>query len=169
MEMAALTEAPVTHPEAVAMRLARSQILLVEDSSADIRLTREVFDEFGMLECLRLARDGEQAMRMLRREAEYKEARLPDLVLLDLNLPGKDGRQVLREIKLDPRLKRLPVLVLSTSIAEADVQDCYEAGANCYIPKPVDLEDFFALARSLRDFWLGIAHLPFQPQEGKSE
>ncbi len=137
-----------------------AQILLVEDSLADVRLTQEVLRECGLLHCLRVARDGEQAMRALRCEKEYAGQPRPDLVLLDLNLPGKDGREVLREIKSDPLLRRVPVLVISTSKADSDVLGCYDAHANCYIAKPVDLAEFFALAHALRDFWLRLVRLP---------
>ncbi|MDI3259579.1 MAG: response regulator [Sinobacteraceae bacterium] len=135
-------------------------ILLVEDSAADVRLTQEVLRETGLRHRLRVARDGEQALRMLRREGEYVDSPEPELVLLDLNLPGKDGREVLREIKQDARLRRTPVLVVSTSTADNDIIGCYDAHANCYIAKPVGLGEFFELARALRTFWLDLACLP---------
>jgi chemotaxis family two-component system response regulator Rcp1 len=135
-------------------------ILLVEDSIADVRLMQEVLRETGMPHELIVAGDGEKALRAIRREGEYAGAPMPDIVLLDLNLPGIDGRQVLREIKSDPLLKRTPVLVLSTSTAESDIAASYDAHANCYLSKPVDLGDFFRLAESLRDFWLRLVILP---------
>lgn len=136
------------------------RILLVEDSPADVRLTREVLDEAEFPYELFVAADGEVAMSMLNDSAGFSGSRHPDLVLLDLNLPRKSGREVLAEIKADPRLRRIPVLILSTSTAEADVTACYDAHANCYLTKPVDFGDFVALAASLRDFWLRYAVLP---------
>lgn len=141
-------------------------ILLVEDSIADVRLMQEVLRETAMPHELLVAGDGEKALRAIRRQGEYAGARLPDLVLLDLNLPGIDGRQVLREIKSDPLLKRTPVLVLSTSTADSDITASYDAHANCYLSKPVDLDDFFKLAEALRDFWLRLAILPPRRDEG---
>ena len=138
-------------------------ILVVEDSPADLRLAQEVLREAAIGESLQIARDGEQALRMLRREGEWAALPLPDLVLLDLHLPRKDGHQVLREIKADPGLCHIPVLMLSTSNAESDVLGCYRAHANCYLTKPADIADFSRLARLIRDFWLRIAQLPPVP------
>jgi len=135
-------------------------ILLVEDSVADVRLMQEVLRETGLPHILIVAGDGEKALRVLRGEGEYRNERSPDLVLLDLNLPGMDGRQVLRTIKQDPALRRTPVLILSTSTAESDIVASYEAHANCYLSKPVDLGDFFRLAEAIRDFWLRLVILP---------
>lgn len=135
-------------------------LLLVEDSPADIRLAQEVLRDAGFVHELLVARDGEQALRLLRREAEFAAAPTPDLILLDLNLPRKDGREVLREIKQDPKLRQIPVLVLSTSRADSDVRACYDAHANCYLAKPVDLAEFGRLAMLIRDFWLGMVQLP---------
>lgn len=135
-------------------------ILLVEDSLADVRLMQEVLRETGLPHRLVVAGDGEQALRVLRREGEYANQVRPDIVLLDLNLPGIDGREVLREIKQDPSMRRIPVLVLSTSTAESDIVASYDAHANCYLSKPVDLADFFRLAEALRDFWLRLVLLP---------
>lgn len=138
-------------------------ILLVEDSLADIRLMQEVLRETGLPHELVIAEDGQRALRAVRGEAEYAGRPRPDLVLLDLNLPGIDGREVLRTIKQDPGLRRIPVLVLSTSIAESDIAASYDAHANCYLNKPVDLTDFFRLAEALRDFWLRLVILPPRP------
>jgi len=135
-------------------------ILLVEDSIADVRLMQEVLRESGFPHELLIAGDGEKALRAIRREGEYAGGRMPDIVLLDLNLPGIDGREVLRTIKSDPALRRTPVLVLSTSTAESDINASYDAHANCYLSKPVDLGDFFRLAEALRDFWLRLVILP---------
>ncbi len=135
-------------------------ILLVEDSLADVRLMQEVLRETELAHQLVVAGDGERALRVLRAEGEYAGQAAPDLVLLDLNLPGMDGRETLRTIKRDPALLRTPVLVLSTSTADADIIASYEAHANCYLSKPVDLADFFRLAEALRDFWLRLVLLP---------
>lgn len=135
-------------------------ILLVEDSLADIRLMQEVLRETGLPHELVVAEDGLRALRAVRGEGEYHGRPRPDIVLLDLNLPGIDGREVLRTIKQDPALRRIPVLVLSTSVAESDIAASYDAHANCYLNKPVDLTDFFRLAEALRDFWLRLVMLP---------
>lgn len=137
-----------------------AEILLVEDNPADIRLTQEVFDEIGVPHRLHVARDGEEALAMLRRQGEHAGVPEPDLVLLDLNLPRKDGREVLSEVKNDPALNHIPVVVLSTSRAERDVLACYHLHANCYLQKPVDFEAFATLIRGLQDFWFGKASLP---------
>lgn len=139
------------------------EILLVEDNEADIRLTREVFADGRLLNRLNVARDGEEAMTFLRRERPFQEAPRPDLILLDLNLPRKDGREVLAEIKNDPQLRRIPVVILTTSRAEADVIQTYELHANCYIVKPVDLGQFINVIRSIEDFWLKLVRLPGSP------
>jgi CheY-like chemotaxis protein len=136
------------------------EILLVEDNEADIRLTREVFADGRLLNRLNITRDGEEAMSFLRRERPFQEAPRPDLILLDLNLPRKDGREVLAEIKNDPELRRIPVVILTTSRAEADVVQTYELHANCYIVKPVDLGQFINVIRSIEDFWLKLVRLP---------
>jgi two-component system, chemotaxis family, response regulator Rcp1 len=136
------------------------EILLVEDNEADIRLTREVLADGRLLNHLSIARDGEEAMSFLRRERPFQDAPRPDLVLLDLNLPRKDGREVLAEIKNDPQLRRIPVVILTTSRAEADIVQTYELYANCYIVKPVDLGQFINVIRSVEDFWLRVVRLP---------
>lgn len=140
----------------------RPVILLVEDNAADLRLAQEVLKETEIAHELLIARDGEEAMRILRREGVFANALRPDLVLLDLNLPRKHGREVLAEIKTDPLLKAIPVLILSTSNAEADVRFCYEAHANCFLTKPVSIDEFGHLAALIRDFWFGVVVLPPQ-------
>lgn len=138
----------------------RPVILLVEDNPADVRLATEVLEEAGLAEGLLVARDGDQALRMVRREGEYANLPQPDLILLDLNLPRVSGHEVLRQIKQTPILRRTPVLVLTTSRAESDVEACYEAHANAFLSKPVDLTEFSRLAFLIRDFWLQTAQLP---------
>lgn len=137
-----------------------ARILLVEDSPSDVRLTREVLNEAGFPYELHVAGDGEEALSMLRDPQQFTGGQMPDMVLLDLNLPRKSGREVLVEIKRDPVLRRIPVIVLSTSAADADVIGCYDAHCNCYLTKPVDWGQFVGLARALRDFWMGYAVLP---------
>ena len=136
------------------------EILLVEDNPGDVRLTIEGLNESKVRNNLRVARDGVEAMAFLRRESPFPDAIRPDLILLDLNLPRKDGREVLTEIKADPALKTIPVVILTTSRAEQDVLRSYELQANCYISKPVDLEQFITVVRSIEDFWLTIVTLP---------
>jgi two-component system, chemotaxis family, response regulator Rcp1 len=135
-------------------------ILLVEDNPGDVRLTLELLRESKVRNNLHVARDGVEAMAFLRREGQYANEARPDLLLLDLNLPRKDGRQVLAEIKADPVLKTIQVVVLTTSRAEQDVLRSYELQANCYITKPVDLEQFVTVVRTIEDFWLTIVTLP---------
>lgn len=135
-------------------------ILLVEDNPGDVRLTQEVFKEAKILNRLDVVGDGVDAMAFLRREDGYADVVRPDIVLLDLNLPRKSGRDVLEEIKGDPALRNIPVVVLTTSRAEQDVLDAYEHHANCYITKPVDLEQFIDIVRSISQFWLSIVELP---------
>ena len=136
------------------------EILLVEDNPGDARLTEEALKEGKVRNNLHMARDGVEAMAFLRREGTYKDAPRPDLVLLDLNLPRKDGREVLAEMKEHSDLRLIPVVVLTTSEAEQDVLRTYELRANCYITKPVDLEKFITIVRSIEDFWLMIVRLP---------
>lgn len=138
----------------------RPTILLVEDNPADLRLAQEVLKEAQLDHELLVARDGEQAMQILRREGVHAQAPRPDLVLLDLNLPRKSGREVLQEIKTTPALRRIPVLVLSTSRAESDISACYDAHANCFLTKPVEIDEFARLAALIRDFWFGAVQLP---------
>ena len=136
------------------------EILLVEDNPGDVRLTQEALGEAKVRNNLAVARDGVEALSYLRREPPYEGASRPDLVLLDLNLPRKDGREVLAEIKADPELRRLPVVVLTTSSAEKDVLESYNLYANCYITMPVDLDQFVSIVTSIEDFWLTIVKLP---------
>jgi two-component system, chemotaxis family, response regulator Rcp1 len=136
------------------------EILLVEDNPGDVRLTIEALRESKVRNNLKVAVDGVNAMNYLHREGEYADAVRPDLILLDLNLPRKDGRQVLAEVKADPELKTIPVVVLTTSQAEQDVLRSYELQANCFITKPVDLEQFINVVRSIQDFWLTVVKLP---------
>lgn len=136
------------------------EILLVEDNPADVRLTREALKEAKVGNNLHVVEDGVDALRFLRREDEYSDVPRPDLILLDLNLPKKDGREVLEEIKADPTLKTIPVVVLTTSHAEEDIVRSYNLHANCYVTKPVDLDQFIRIVKSIEDFWLTIVRLP---------
>jgi chemotaxis family two-component system response regulator Rcp1 len=136
------------------------EILLVEDNPGDARLTLEAFKEGKVLNHLTVMRDGVEALAYLRKEGAYAGARTPDLILLDLNLPRKSGREVLSEIKVDPRLMTIPVVVLTTSADEQDVARAYSEHANCYITKPVDLEQFLRVVHSIESFWLTLVRLP---------
>ncbi len=136
------------------------EILLVEDSPGDVRLTQEAFKESKVKNRLYAVSDGIEAMAFLRKEGKYVNAPRPDLILLDLNLPKKDGRELLAEIKADENLKRIPVVILTISQAEEDVLRTYDLHANCYITKPVDLDKFLKVVRSIEDFWLTIVKLP---------
>jgi len=139
------------------------EILLVEDNPGDVRLTIEALKEGKVHNRLSVAKDGVEALAFLRREETYANAARPDLILLDLNLPRKDGREVLAEIKEDPVLRRIPVVVLTTSKAEEDILRTYDLHANCYITKPVDLEQFISVVKSIDDFWLSVVRLPSKP------
>jgi len=136
------------------------EILLVEDNPGDERLTREALKEGKVYSNLYWTKDGVEAMEFLHRRGKYKDAARPDIILLDLNLPKKDGREVLEEIKTDDDLKRIPVVVLTTSKAEEDVLRTYNLHANCYVTKPVDLEKFIVVVRSIDRFWLTVVTLP---------
>jgi CheY-like chemotaxis protein len=136
------------------------EILLVEDNPGDVRLAVEGLKEGKVRNNLHVACDGVEAMAFLRQEGPYATAERPDLILLDLNLPRKDGREVLTEIKADPALRTIPVVILTTSSAEQDILRSYELQANCYITKPVDLDQFITVIRSIEDFWLTIVKLP---------
>lgn len=136
------------------------KILLVEDNPADVRLTQEALKEAKMHHELHVVMDGVAAMNFLRQRGEYANVPKPDLILLDLNLPKKDGREVLEEIKMDSELKRVPVVVLTTSRAEEDIIKSYNLHANCYVTKPVDLDQFSKIVQSIEDFWLTIVKLP---------
>ena len=135
-------------------------VLLVEDNPADIRLTQEALKEGPVPVDLSVATDGIEAVEFLHRTGKYHNAPRPELILLDLNLPRKNGREVLSEIKSDPDLKRIPVLVMTTSKARQDIARAYSLNANCYITKPIDLEDFIDVMRSIEDLWLSKASLP---------
>src|SRR5271165_3202936 len=135
-------------------------ILLVEDSPSDVRLTREALKEAKVLNTLHVAQDGVAALDFLRREGQYAGSPEPHLILLDLNLPKKDGREVLAEIKQDERLKRIPVVVLTTSRAEEDIVRSYNLHANAYVTKPVDLTQFLEVIRAIEAFWLAVVTLP---------
>ncbi|MCJ7667972.1 MAG: response regulator [Anaerolineae bacterium] len=136
------------------------EILLVEDNPGDVRLMQEGFKESKVRNTLHVVRDGVEALAFLRGGGEYADAPRPDLVLLDLNLPKKDGREVLAEIKEDPDLKRIPVVVLTISKAEEDILRSYNLHANCYITKPIDLEQFLGVVKAIDEFWFTIVKLP---------
>src|SRR3990172_5707891 len=136
------------------------EILMVEDNPADIRLTQEAFKDAKVLNEMHVVEDGEEAIAFLRREGEYAGAPRPDLILLDLNLPKKDGREVLEEIKSDPDLKRIPVVVLTTSEDQRDVLKAYDMHVNAYYPKPVNLDQFMKIVEAVENFWLSVVKLP---------
>jgi two-component system, chemotaxis family, response regulator Rcp1 len=136
------------------------QILLVEDNPGDVRLTEEVLREAKVATKLSTVRDGEEAMAFVRREGAHAGAPRPDLILLDLNLPRKDGREVLNELKSDDDLRRIPVIVLTTSMAEPDILMSYDLHANCYIHKPIEFEDFSTAINAIQQFWLLTVQLP---------
>lgn len=136
------------------------EILLVEDNPGDVRLTQEGLKEGRVQNELRVVGNGEEALAYLRKEGKYREVERPDLILLDLNLPKKNGHEVLVQIKEDPDLRRIPVVVLTSSKAEEDILKTYNLYANCYITKPVDLEQFIEVVKSIEDFWLEIVKLP---------
>ncbi|MCL5022483.1 MAG: response regulator [Nitrospirae bacterium] len=136
------------------------EILLVEDNPGDVRLAEEVFKEAKVANELHVANDGVEALAFLRREDKYKNACRPDIILLDLNLPKKGGHEVLSEIKADDDLKRIPVVILTVSKDEEDVVKSYNLHANCFITKPVDLNQFLNVVKSIEDFWLTIVKLP---------
>ena len=136
------------------------EILLIEDNAGDARLAKEALLDAKVANNLSWVADGEEAMAYLRREGQYDKAPRPDLILLDLNLPRKDGREVLSAIKGDDKLKRIPVVILTTSQAEEDILRAYHLNANCYISKPVDLDQFIKVVRTIEDFWLTIVKLP---------
>lgn len=136
------------------------QILLVEDNPGDVRLTEEVLREAKVATKLSTVRNGEEAMAFVRREGAHAGAPQPDLILLDLNLPRKDGREVLNELKSDDKLRRIPVIVLTTSMAEPDILMSYDLHANCYIHKPIEFEEFSTAINSIQQFWLLTVQLP---------
>jgi CheY-like chemotaxis protein len=135
-------------------------ILLVEDNPGDVRLTREALKEGKVLNTMQVVGDGIEALAFLRHEGPYAKSPHPDIILLDLNLPKKDGREVLAEIKNDPNLRRIPVVILTTSKAEEDILKSYDLHANCFITKPVDLDQFIKVVKSVEEFWFTIVRLP---------
>ncbi|HTF91584.1 MAG TPA: response regulator [Verrucomicrobiae bacterium] len=135
-------------------------ILLVDDDPGDVRLTLEALKRSKLYSSIDHVENGEEALAYLRRQGKYANATLPDLVLLDLNMPRKDGRETLEEIKSDPELHRIPVVVLTTSSSEADVLKSYDLGANCYITKPVDLAQFMKVINVTEAFWFAVVKLP---------
>jgi two-component system, chemotaxis family, response regulator Rcp1 len=135
-------------------------ILLVEDNLGDIRLIQEVFHEGKISNRLDVTRDGEEAMAFLRQQGQYANAQIPDLILLDLNLPKKSGDEVLAEIKADHRLRKIPVIILTASKAEEDIARAYLHYANCYLTKPIDLDQFIHVVQAIKSFWLSIVQLP---------
>ena len=139
------------------------EILLVEDNPGDVELTLEALQDGKLLNNVNVARDGLEAMAFLRREAGFEKSPRPDLILLDLNLPRKNGFEVLEEIKSDAGLALIPVVVLTTSNADRDVVRSYDLKANCYVRKPVELDEFLSFVRSTQEFWLEIVHLPPAP------
>lgn len=136
------------------------EVLLVEDNPGDVRLTQEAFKDGRVFVNLTVAMDGVEAIDILRHKGEHNNKPRPDLILLDLNLPKKNGREVLEEIKADDDLKRIPVIVMTTSKAEQDIHRAYNLNANCYVTKPVDLDEFLNVVKSIEDFWLTIVTLP---------
>lgn len=143
-----------------------TQVLVVEDNPGDVRLVREVFDEAGFSNYLSVVVDGEQALDFLRKKGRFSQAPQPGLVILDIGLPGKSGLEVLREIKQDHNLRRIPVLILSSSNARADILKGYELYANAFITKPGSLDQFIQAVRIIENFWLEIASLPGQNEAG---
>jgi CheY-like chemotaxis protein len=136
------------------------EILLVEDSPSDAALTREALEKGKIANNLNCVGDGVEALEYLRRQGKFSKAARPDLIMLDLNMPRKDGREVLKELKNDPSLKTIPVIVLTTSHAEQDILQSYQLNANCYITKPVDFKQFVEVVKSIEHFWLSVVTLP---------
>lgn len=136
------------------------EVLLVEDDAGDVELTREGLKDAKILVHLNVVEDGVKALQYLRREGPYRAVNRPDMILLDLNMPKKDGREVLKEIKSDEKLRSIPVIVLTTSDADMDIVKCYDLGANCYITKPVGFEAFTKVVRSLEEFWFTVVKIP---------
>jgi chemotaxis family two-component system response regulator Rcp1 len=138
------------------------EILLAEDNPGDVRLTQEAFKEGRILNQLHVVSDGMEALAFLRQEGEYRQSPRPDLILLDLNMPRMNGRELLGVIKQDESLRRIPVVILTTSDAEEDIARSYDMHANCYVSKPVDFERFIQVVRSIQDFWLAVVTLPHE-------
>src|ERR1700681_161524 len=148
--------------ESIGTEAAAIEVLLVEDSAGDVRLTREAFKDAKVHINLQVASDGAEAMDFLYRKGKHSNVPRPDLILLDLNLPKKDGREVLEEIKQSPALKSIPVVILTTSASEEDILRSYRLHANCYITKPVDLAGFLKVVKSIDNFWLSVVKLPHE-------
>jgi len=142
-----------------------TEILLVDDNPADIDLTRDVLAHNGCPSHIHAVADGVAAIAFLRREGKYANAVSPDFVILDLNLPKKDGRSVLAEVKADPVLRKIPIAIFSTSEAQPDIVRSYELGANCYVTKPGNLQDFISAVTSIAEFWFGLVRLPHKEQQ----
>ena len=136
------------------------EILLVEDNEGDILLTQEALADSKLCNTLHSVQDGEEAMKFLYNKGDYATKPQPDIILLDLNLPKKDGREVLKELKADDRLKKIPVVVLTTSQSEEDISKMYDLHANCYISKPIDMNQFIKVVQAIQDFWFSIVKLP---------
>jgi two-component system response regulator len=141
-------------------KIEKVRILMVEDNPDDVDLTREALKDAKVCNQLHVVQDGVEAMAFLRREGKYTGAPHPDIILLDLNLPRKDGREVLAEVKSDENLKRIPVVVLTTSQAEEDIMKAYNLHVNCYITKPVDFDQFIKVVKSIEEFWFSVVKLP---------
>ncbi len=139
------------------------QILLVDDSPGDVALVEEAFREWRISNKLKVAEDGEQALQFLRKEGRFQDEKRPDLILLDLNLPRKNGREVLEAVKADANLRSIPVIILTTSDAEQDVLKAYNLHANCYLTKPIDMDEFIEKIRAMENFWLMWVRLPHRP------
>jgi chemotaxis family two-component system response regulator Rcp1 len=150
--------------ESIGANTAAINVLLVEDSPGDVRLTREALKDAKVYINLHVVSDGAQAMAFLGRKGLHADAPRPDLILLDLNLPLKDGREVLEEIKKSPSLMTIPVVILTTSASEVDILRSYRLHANCYITKPVDLDGFLEVVKSIDNFWLSVVKLPHEPR-----
>jgi len=135
-------------------------ILLVDDSEDDVELTMAALKKTKLANNVSVVADGIEALKYLRREGEYKDAQMPSLIFLDLNMPRKDGREVLAELKQDPSLRQIPVVILTTSEAEQDILTSYDIGANCYVSKPVDLSQLIKVVQTIDDFWFGVVQLP---------
>jgi chemotaxis family two-component system response regulator Rcp1 len=144
------------------MKVQPVEILLVEDNPVDVMMTKEAFCGSRVRNNLHVVEDGEEAMDFLQKRGKYSSAPLPDVILLDLNLPRKDGREVLAEIKADPSLRHIPVIILTTSESEEDIWNSYELQANCFITKPVDMEQFTRTLECIGDFWFAVVQLPTQ-------
>jgi len=142
------------------MKMKHIEVLLVEDDPGDADLTQEFLSQSKVVVNINLVEDGVQAMAYLRQEGEYADAARPDLILLDLNLPRKDGREVLQDVKNDDNLKRIPIVVLTTSDADEDILKSYNLGANCFVTKPVGLKEFAKIVQTIEDFWFTIVKLP---------